>query len=78
MQMQADYMGAEVTRPVAIETTAMGAAYLAGLGIGFWKSLDEIKKIWQTDRVFKVQISPSVRKARLQLWHQAVKRSRIS
>ena len=78
MQMQADYMGAEVTRPVAIETTAMGAAYLAGLGIGFWKSSDEIKKIWQTDRVFKVQISPSVRKARLHLWHQAVKRSRIS
>ena len=53
MQFQADILGASVVRPVVTETTAMGACYLAGLAVGFWKSLDEIKAQWQVERCFK-------------------------
>ncbi len=53
MQFQADILGASVVRPVVTETTAMGACYLAGLAVGFWNSLDEIKAQWQVERCFK-------------------------
>ena len=53
MQFQADILGASVVRPVVTETTAMGACYLAGLAVGYWKSLDEIKAQWQVERCFK-------------------------
>ena len=52
MQFQADILGAKVVRPVVTETTAMGAAYLAGLAVGYWSSLDEIKAQWQVERCF--------------------------
>ncbi|MBQ9701819.1 MAG: glycerol kinase GlpK [Bacteroidales bacterium] len=52
MQFQADILGANVVRPVVTETTAMGAAYLAGLAVGYWSSLDEIKAQWQVERCF--------------------------
>ena len=52
MQFQADILGADVVRPVVTETTAMGAAYLAGLAVGYWSSLDEIKAQWQVERCF--------------------------
>ena len=52
MQFQADILGAKVVRPVVTETTAMGAAYLAGLAVGYWGSLDEIKAQWQVERCF--------------------------
>ena len=52
LQVQADVLGARVIRPTVVETTAKGAAYLAGLAVGFWKSIDEIKKQWAVDRVF--------------------------
>lgn len=72
MQMQADLLGAPVIRPVNVETTAMGAAYLAGLGAGVWKSLDEIRKIWARDREFRPKMKTAQRTARLKTWLQAV------
>ena len=53
MQFQADILGTRVIRPKVVETTAMGAAYLAGLAVGYWSSIDEIRKQWQIDRVFE-------------------------
>jgi glycerol kinase len=75
MQMQADYMGSSVTRPINIETTSIGAAYLAGLGIGFWSSLDEIQRIWRIDQKFDAHMSSKSRKARLLAWQNAVKKA---
>lgn len=72
MQMQADYMGTSVTRPKQIETTSIGAAYLAGLGVGYWSSLDEIKRIWMVDQEFKSHMSAKSRKARLESWQKAI------
>ena len=72
MQLQADYMGMNVTRPKMIETTAVGAAYLAGLGVGFWKSKKEIQKIWQKDCDFKSQMTNKNRQERIHHWHQAI------
>ena len=57
-----------------IETTAFGAAALAGLAVGFWNNLDEIETTWETDRIFEPQISKDEAHARLALWQQAVKR----
>src|SRR6185503_9935680 len=51
MQFQADILQSPVVRPRVIETTALGAAFFAGLAVGFWSSLDEIQSIWQSDRV---------------------------
>jgi glycerol kinase len=75
MQMQADYMGASVTRPKQIETTSIGAAYLAGLGVGYWSSLAEIKRIWMVDQEFKAHMSAKSRKARLESWKKAVEKA---
>ena len=52
MQIQSDLIGEEVVRPVITETTALGAALLAGLAVGFWKDLDDIKNRWKVDKVF--------------------------
>lgn len=75
MQMQADLMGTPVIRPVNVETTAMGAAYLAGLGCGLWKSVDEIRKIWAQDREFRSQMKPKDRSLRLKSWLSAVEKA---
>ncbi|MGP1370066.1 MAG: FGGY family carbohydrate kinase [Eggerthia catenaformis] len=75
LSFQADFCNAPVLRPQCVETTAMGAAYLAGLYIGYWKNLDEIKRNWQIDRVFKPRISEAEREERLAGWHKAVERS---
>lgn len=75
MQLQADYLGSKVVRPVLIETTAMGAAYLAGLGVGFWKNLEEIRKIWKSDREFEVALKGAARMKRLEAWRKAVKKA---
>ena len=75
MQMQADYMGATVLRPKQIETTSIGAAYLAGLGVGYWSSLEEIKRIWMVDQEFKSQMSLKERKLRIESWQKAVKKA---
>jgi glycerol kinase len=75
MQIQADYLGVEVVRPKMIETTAAGAAYLAGLGVGLWRDQAEIKKIWKVDKVFRSDLQNADREARFQDWHRAVKRA---
>lgn len=77
MQMQSDFMGCEVQRPQWIESTSMGAGYLAGLGSGFWKSQAEIAKIWQLDQVFKSEISAAERRARLKLWKTAIRQAMV-
>ncbi len=75
MQIQADYLGVTCIRPHVIETTSAGAAFMAGLGVGFWKNLAEIKNIWQKDREFKPAISSKARTLRLKQWQSAVKRA---
>jgi glycerol kinase len=76
MQIQAEAIGNKVARPKTIETTALGAAYLAGLATGFWKNLEEIKKQWQIDRTFVPQEdSEKFRQVTLN-WKKAVERSK--
>ena len=76
MQMQADYLGVPVLRPQVTETTALGAAYLAGLAVGFWADAQEIAAQWAVDRVFEPAIGEEQRSAKLARWRQAVQRSR--
>ena len=76
MQIQADMIRTNVNRPKMVETTAIGAAYLAGLATGFWKSTDEIAKIRQVDKVFEPQMDLAKREKRYRGWIRAVERSR--
>ncbi len=73
MQTQADISNAPVKRPICVETTAMGAAYLAGLAVGYWKDKKEIQKNWQIDRTFLPDIEKEEREIRLKGWKKAVK-----
>ena len=73
MQMQADISGAPVNRPMCVETTAMGAAYLAGLAVGYWASKDDVIKNWAIDRTFNPEITEEERAARCKGWNKAVK-----
>ncbi|MBS0309018.1 MAG: glycerol kinase GlpK [Proteobacteria bacterium] len=75
MQFQADILGVPVIRPTITETTALGAAYLAGLATGFWQSRDEIAVQWQIERHFDPLMTQSEREDRLHLWHRAVFRA---
>jgi glycerol kinase len=77
MQMQADYMGMKVVRPQLVETTSIGAAYLAGLGVGFWSSTDEIRKIWQVDQEFSPKLAAKAQKQRMESWKKALHRVHI-
>lgn len=72
MQMQTDFTGTPVVRPQLIETTSIGAAYLAGLGVGFWSDVTEIKKIWKIDQEFKSQFSTKARASKLKAWQDVV------
>ena len=72
VQTQADISAAPVLRPRCVETTAMGAAYLAGLAIGYWKNTEEIKKNWAVDRRFLPAISDRDREKRIRGWKRAV------
>ena len=72
MQTQADIIDAPVQRPRCVETTAMGAAYLAGLAVGYWKSKEEVLKNWAIDRTFRPNIDPADRDARIAGWNKAV------
>lgn len=76
MQYQADTLGVPVVRPVVTETTALGAAYLAGLAVGFWQSQEEIAAQWKMERRFEPNMSAAERTERLTLWRRAVERSR--
>ena len=75
MQFQADILGTKVIRPQIVETTAMGAAYLAGLAVGYWSSIDEIRKQWQIDRVFEPAMEEEKVTAAKAGWEDAVKRT---
>ena len=75
MQMQADIANIPVERPACVETTAMGAAYLAGLAVGYWKDLDEIRRNFRLDRVFESQISDEELSRRIRGWRKAVRYS---
>ncbi|MCQ2552841.1 MAG: glycerol kinase GlpK [Clostridia bacterium] len=75
MQFQADMIGTEVKRPQCIETTALGAAYLAGLATGFWNSKEEIQNNWQISGAFVPICSEAQRNEKLDGWHKAVKQA---
>jgi glycerol kinase len=72
MQIQADILGVPVIRPVVAETTALGAAYVAGLAVGFWKDLDELRANWKEDRRWERQIEPDEAERQFRLWKKAV------
>ena len=76
MQFQADLLDVPVVRPACIETTALGAAYLAGLQVGFWDSLDAIARQWREDTRFTPSMNGARREELLARWHRAVERSR--
>lgn len=73
MQSQSDIINAPVQRPKCVETTAMGAAYLAGLAVGYWASKEDVIKNWAIDRVFQPSISDKERKEKIDGWNKAVK-----
>ena len=73
MQTQADVSQAPVHRPNCVETTAMGAAYLAGLAVGYWKDKEDVKKNWTIDRIFQPQIAKETRQKMLSGWKKAVR-----
>ena len=75
MQFQADILGVPVQRPKVAETTALGAAYLAGLAVGFWKSQEEVAEYWAVDRTFEPQMSADEREKLYADWKRAVERS---
>ena len=73
MQFQSDVMNCKVIRPKITETTALGAAYLAGLAIGFWKDTAEIENYWQADKNFEPEMEDSKRQKEIRQWKKAVK-----
>jgi glycerol kinase len=72
MQFQADILGVPVVRPVVAETTALGAAYAAGLAVGFWSDLDELRANWQEDSRWEPKMDAEERERQLRLWKKAV------
>ena len=77
MQFQADIAGCSVYRPKCIETTALGAAYLAGLAVGYWESLEDVKQNQGIDRVFTPEMDKEKRTELLRGWHKAVKCAQV-
>ncbi len=75
MQFQADLLDVSVQRPVVAETTALGAAYLAGLAVGYWQDTDDVAQNWALDREFQASISDEKRTALIRRWQEAVRRS---
>ena len=75
MQFQADILGASVSRPVVAETTALGAAYLAGLAVGYWADQQEIARNWALDQQFTPRMPSEERERRYARWRKAVERS---
>ena len=73
MQFQSDLIAADVYRPRCIETTALGAAYLAGLAVGYWTSLDDVRNNWAVDKIFTPELDEEKRRKLLHGWHKAVK-----
>ena len=75
MQFQADILGVPVVRPVVAETTALGAAYAAGLAVGFWDNLDDLRANWQEDKRWEPNMDDGERERELRLWKKAVTKS---
>ena len=75
MQFQADILGASVIRPEVTETTALGAAYLAGLATGFWSGLDEVKRQWRAERTFAPEAPADKVAAAKAGWADAMRRT---
>ena len=73
MQAEADLTGAPVERPECVETTAMGAAYLAGIAVGYWKDKEDVRKNRAVDHIFTPAITEEERKKRLKGWNKAVR-----
>lgn len=76
MQFQADLLDCEIKRPEIIETTAIGAAFLAGLAVGFWESQEEIQELWDADRSFNPNMEAEKREKLLHFWQKAIDRSK--
>jgi glycerol kinase len=76
MQFQSDILGVPVDRPVVNETTALGAAYLAGLAVGYWKNKDEIAQKWAVDQNFQPKMSAEQRTRLYKGWQKAVERAK--
>lgn len=76
MQFQADVLGVAVQRPVVTETTALGAAYLAGMAVGYWASQEEIAAQWAVERTFEPRMSADERDSLYAGWQRAVERAR--
>jgi glycerol kinase len=75
MQFQANILQVAVVRPKVIETTALGAAYLAGLAVGFWKDRSEVQRGWQVDRTFEPRLSADEAAHRRARWREALHRA---
>jgi glycerol kinase len=75
MQLQADILGVPVSRPVVAETTALGAAYAAGLAVGFWRSTGELRRNWNEDRRWLPQWDDERRERSYAAWKKAVERT---
>ena len=73
MQTQADIINAPVNRPQCVETTAMGAAYLAGLAVGYWKDKQDVIRNWKIDRTFSPSVEEEDRQSKIKGWNKAVK-----
>ena len=75
-QLQADLLGTEIVRPIVDETTALGAAYAAGLAVGYWDDLEELRENWHVDRAFEPELDEATADARYKRWHDAVECAR--
>jgi glycerol kinase len=75
MQFQADILGVAVDRPVVTETTALGAAYLAGLAVGYWVDKEEIAKKWKVNKTFVPAMEAGIREQKYAGWKRAVSRA---
>jgi len=73
MQFQSDIVDTKVVRPTIVETTALGAAYLAGLAVGFWKDVEELRSMWQVDKTFTPNIQEAQRAQSIKGWQRAIK-----
>ena len=76
LQIQSNLTSSKVNRPKLVETTALGAAYMAGLAVGFWQDFDEIERVREVDRIFVPTVDGQTRDDMLKGWHKAVERSR--
>ncbi|MEM2913126.1 MAG: glycerol kinase GlpK [Candidatus Bathyarchaeia archaeon] len=75
MQIQADILGLKILRPLILETTSLGAAYLAGLATGFWKNLSDLASMWKIERIFEPKMDGAERERLYKVWREAVERS---